>query len=99
MKASLRPTGERVQLPGQRGHHHVVLHDVGHLVLEVLLVERDQGVGAGVPNLKEKHSLCLQSVNVSHESNKHTKKKGQRFIHGFRLKCPAVNATLLWPQR
>lgn len=59
--ASPRPTGERVQLSGQRGHHHVVLHDVGHLVLKVLLVERDQGVGAGIPNLKVK--LVMPAVS------------------------------------
>lgn len=47
-------TGQSVQLLGERGHHHVVLHDVRHLLLQVLLIESNQGIGAGVPNLNDR---------------------------------------------
>ena len=47
-------TGEAVQLPGERGHNDVVLHDVCHLVLQVLLIESNQGIRAGIPNLNER---------------------------------------------
>lgn len=47
-------TGQPVQLFSERGHNDVVLHDVRHLVLQVLLIESDQGIGAGIPNLNER---------------------------------------------
>lgn len=37
-------TGQTVQLFGERSHDDVVLHDVRHLVLQVLLIECDQGI-------------------------------------------------------
>jgi len=48
-------TGQAVQLLSERGHNDVVLHDVRHLVLMVLLIKCDQDIGAGVPNLNERH--------------------------------------------
>ena len=37
-------TGQAVQLFSERSHNDVVLHDVGHLVLKVFLIECDQGI-------------------------------------------------------
>lgn len=51
-------TRQRVQLFGEGSHNDVVLHNVRHLLLQVLLVECDQGIGAGVPNLKQRFSLA-----------------------------------------
>lgn len=50
-------TRQCVQLFGEGSHNDVVLHNVCHLLLQVLLVERDQGIRAGIPNLKERFSL------------------------------------------
>lgn len=50
-------TRQRVQLFGEGSHNDVVLHDVRHLLLEVLLVECDQGIRAGIPNLEKRFSL------------------------------------------
>ena len=47
-------TGEAVQLPGESGHNDVVLHDVCHLILQVVLIESNQGIRAGIPNLNER---------------------------------------------
>ena len=47
-------TGQAVQLFGDCSHNDVVLHDVCHLVLQVLLIECDQGIRAGIPNLNER---------------------------------------------
>lgn len=47
-------TRQAVQLLGERSHNDVILHDVRHLVLQVLLIERDQGIRAGIPNLNER---------------------------------------------
>lgn len=44
-------TGQVVQLFSECSHNDVVLHNVCHLVLHVLLVEGDQDIGAGIPNL------------------------------------------------
>lgn len=55
-------TRQRVQLLGEGSHNDVVLHDVRHLLLQVLLVEGDQGIRAGIPNLEKRVSLgttCL----------------------------------------
>lgn len=46
-------TRQRVQLFGEGSHNDVVLHNVGHLLLQVLLIECDQGIRAGIPNLKK----------------------------------------------
>lgn len=54
-------TRERVQLFGEGSHNDVVLHDVRHLLLQVVLIEGDQGIRAGIPNLKKRFSLCLSS--------------------------------------
>lgn len=56
-------TGQSVQLFGDRGHNDVILHDVCHLVKQVLLIERDQGIRAGIPNLNE--SLIMAAVYKS----------------------------------
>ena len=47
-------TGQTAQLFGECSHNDVVLHDVRHLVLHVVLIESDQGIGAGIPNLNER---------------------------------------------
>ena len=47
-------TRQAVQLFSERSHNDVILHDVRHLVLQVLLIERDQGIRAGIPNLNER---------------------------------------------
>lgn len=47
-------TRQAVQLLSECGHHKVILHDVRHLVQQVVLIECDQGIGAGVPNLNER---------------------------------------------
>lgn len=46
-------TRQNVQLFSECSHNDVVLYNVCHLVLQVLLIERDQGIGAGIPNLNE----------------------------------------------
>lgn len=56
-------TGQAVQLFGERSHNDVVLHDVCHLVLQVLLIECDQGIRAGIPNLNER--LIMPAVYKS----------------------------------
>lgn len=47
-------TRQTVQLFSERSHNDVILHDVRHLVLQVVLIERDQGVWARIPNLNER---------------------------------------------
>ena len=47
-------TGQTIQLFSERRHDHIILHDVCHFVLQVVLIERDQGIGAGIPNLNER---------------------------------------------
>lgn len=47
-------TGQTVQLFSECSHNDVILHDVRHLVLQVLLIESDQGIRAGIPNLNER---------------------------------------------
>lgn len=47
-------TGQTVQLLSECCHDDVILHDVCHLVLQVLLIECDQGIRAGIPNLNER---------------------------------------------
>lgn len=37
-------TGQTVQLFGEGSNNDVVLYNVSHLVLQVLLIERDQGI-------------------------------------------------------
>lgn len=56
-------TGQTVQLFSERSHNDVVLHNVRHLVLQVLLIESDQGIRAGVPNLNER--LIMPAVYKS----------------------------------
>lgn len=52
-------TGQTVQLFGECSHHDVILHDVCHLILEVLFIEGDQGIGAGVPHLNKRLVMSL----------------------------------------
>lgn len=65
-------TRQTVQLSSERGHDQVVLHDVRHLVLHVLLIECDQGIWAGIPNLNERlitpavYKSILKRISVSY---------------------------------
>lgn len=56
-------TGQTIQLFSERSHDHIILHDVCHLVLQVLLIECDQGIRAGIPNLNER--LIISAVYKS----------------------------------
>lgn len=47
-------TRKSIKLSGDRNHHDVILHDVRHFILQVLLIECDQGIWAGIPNLNER---------------------------------------------
>lgn len=50
-------TRQRVQLFGEGSHNDVVLHNVRHLLLQVLFIECDQGIRAGIPNLEKRFGL------------------------------------------
>lgn len=56
-------TRQSVQLFGDRGHNDVILHNVRHLFKQVLLIECDQGIWAGIPNLNER--LIMAAVYKS----------------------------------
>ena len=56
-------TRQSVQLLGDCSHNDVILHNVCHLVLQVLLIKCDQGIRAGIPNLNER--LIMPAVDKS----------------------------------
>lgn len=56
-------TRQTVQLLSACCHDDVILHDVCHLVLQVLLIECDQGIRAGIPNLNKR--LIMPAVYKS----------------------------------
>lgn len=56
-------TGQSVHLFGDGRHNDVILHNVRHLVKQVLLIECDQGIRAGIPNLNER--LIMPTVYKS----------------------------------
>lgn len=56
-------TGQTVQLFSECCHDDVILHNVRHLVLHVLLIECDQGIRAGIPNLNT--TLVMPVVHKS----------------------------------
>ncbi len=47
-------TGQTFQLFRECSNDDVVLNDVRHLVLQVLLIECDQGIRASIPNLNDR---------------------------------------------
>lgn len=57
-------TREILQLFCQGCHNDVVLHNVCHLVLQVLLIECNQGIRAGIPNLNEKSIIPVVNNSI-----------------------------------
>lgn len=62
-------TWHSLQLLRESVHDDVVLHYVAHVV-QVVLVEHDQGLGAGVPHLAaQRERLCYNPRKRKHHSN------------------------------
>lgn len=59
-------TRQRIQLFGEGSHNNVVLYNVRHLLLQVLLIKCDQGIRAGIPNLKKRIYLIFTSPSWPH---------------------------------